>query len=304
MSNFQKMYDSSLSKIKNNWLSVVRECELNWDHIDGSAIEYELAVKKCRTLSMKTFGLGTPCQSNFRDNVRIVFPYRSFGNIDTVNLFHFDEIRLFALYSLLSSTYKKFTDVGANVGLHSIYVSQLGYEVNAFEPDPIHINWFKENLRLNNLMHDIKIHPNAISNRSGTSNFTRVCGNTTGSHLEGAKINAYGVLNTFEVAIETLKKDHIENSVVKIDAEGEEVKILTSLSANLFDNSCFFVEVSSSHNSLLLFDYFKKSNISCYSQKNKWRKIKSSKDMPRSYKDGLILISNDERLKTIGKNFS
>ena len=66
--------------------------------------------------------------------------------LHTVNLFHFDEIRLFALYSLLSSTYKKFTDVGANVGLHSIYVSQLGYEVNAFEPDPIHYKCLVKNV--------------------------------------------------------------------------------------------------------------------------------------------------------------
>ena len=61
------------------------------------------------------------------------------GNIDTTHLFGIDEIIIFSFYYLLKKKkFKSAADLGANIGLHSIVLSKLGYNVKSYEPDTQH----------------------------------------------------------------------------------------------------------------------------------------------------------------------
>ena len=52
------------------------------------------------------------------------------------------------------------------------------------------------------------------------------------------------------------------------------------------------IEVGSQKNSELIYEFFKDIKINLFSQKNSWNKVASIQDMPRSYKDGSLFISN------------
>ena len=60
--------------------------------------------------------------------------------------------------------------------------------------------------------------------------FVRVLGNTTGSHLLGAKKKVYNKIKNINVKILNARKIIKTKNLVKIDAEGEEGKIINSLS--------------------------------------------------------------------------
>jgi len=118
----------------------------------------------------------------------LVFPYVEMGNITSLDLFGLDELILFAFYAANRGRYKRVVDFGANIGLHSIILARCGFEVRAFEPDPAHIELQERNLALNGVR--TELHKAAVSLDAGHLEFVRVLGNTTGSHLAGAKANA------------------------------------------------------------------------------------------------------------------
>jgi hypothetical protein len=117
----------------------------------------------------------------------------NFGSIEAKHLFGLDELIIFAWYNLNKNRYRKTLDLGANIGIHSLVMSKLGFEVTSYEPDPIHIEIFNSQLR-DNSVKNVSLRARAIANNSGKMNFTRVIGNTTGSHLTGSKQNPYGDL--------------------------------------------------------------------------------------------------------------
>ena len=76
---------------------------------------------------------------------------------------------------------------------------------------------------------DIKhVVPKAISDSTGTMQYIRVLGNTTGSHLLGAKENVYGPTDIVSVEVddisEVLNKGNFD--FVKMDVEGHELSVL------------------------------------------------------------------------------
>lgn len=126
---------------------------------------------------------------------KLEFPYHNMGAIDTLDLFGLDELIIFSFYWRNRHRYKRAADIGANVGLHSILMSRCGWQVSAYEPDPIHAGLLRRNLVLNGSI-NVDLFEAAVSDKSGTLEFVRVLGNTTGSHLSGAKSNPYGVVGT------------------------------------------------------------------------------------------------------------
>ena len=52
------------------------------------------------------------------------------------DLFAFHELSLFSKYIKLKNNFKFALDVGANLGLHTIVLSNLGYKTKSFEADP------------------------------------------------------------------------------------------------------------------------------------------------------------------------
>ena len=221
---------------------------------------------------------------------RLEFPYHNMGTIDTLDLFGLDELIIFSFYLVNRKRYTKSADIGANLGLHSILMSRLGWRVNAYEPDPIHANLLRRNIELNQT-ENITVFEDAISDDAGTLEFVRVLGNTTGSHLSGAKPNPYGELERFPVNV--LSIDSVLSNVdfVKLDAEGQERVIVLATNNKHWDTTDMMLEVGSSENALAIFKHMTTLGVNLFSQKLNWNKVTSLQGMPSSYKEGSLFIS-------------
>ena len=60
-----------------------------------------------------------------------------------------------------------------------------------------------------------------------------------------------------------------------------------------------FVEIGDYTNAKKIFDYFKKISVNIFSHKKKWKKVKYIKDMPTTYKEGLVFISLKKKLPSM-----
>lgn len=131
-------------------------------------------------------------------------------------------------------------DVGANVGMVSIYVKKkFNCKVIAFEPVTINLKHFKENILLNGLkLNDFEIHNTAITSVEGdTITIGTPDYNTGGSSIFHTCSDINSICKT-----ETLNK-YIgkECSYLKIDVEGAEYEIIPSIINDL--NKCKHIAV-------------------------------------------------------------
>lgn len=221
----------------------------------------------------------------------LTFPYRKMGAIDTVDLFGLDELIIFAFYWANRSRYRRTVDIGANLGLHSILMQRCGFRVTAFEPDPVHFELLSNNLKLNNSSSVTPVQA-AISDQDGTMEFVRVRGNTTGSHLAGAKANPYGDLDRFDVEVRKCMLAVEGADFAKIDAEGHEVTILKSISYDRWAHLDAMVEIGTLENARDVFDHFKASKVSMFSQKIGWSLVSKLEDVPTSHREGSLFITS------------
>jgi FkbM family methyltransferase len=237
-------------------------------------------------------GPDTSEEMNLAEIGKIAFPYFSMGNIDSIKLFGMDEIILFSFYYTNCGRYKKVLDLGANIGLHSLVLRLMGFEVESYEPDPIHIQQIKKVLRLNNLEFT-GINEAAVSSEDGELEFLRILGNTTGSHLAGSKPgDPYGEVDRFKV--KTVAFNSIMNQgfdLVKMDVEGHEAQLLESLDLSYLQRTDIMLEVGSTQNAERIFKVMSKTNISMYAQKLNWGAVLSLEDMPTSHREGSLFIS-------------
>jgi len=218
------------------------------------------------------------------------FPYREMGAINTIHLFGLDELIIFSYYWANKSRYKNVADLGANIGLHSLIMDRCGFSINSFEPDPIHVGIFQENIA-NNKSVNITINQKAISDKSETVDFIRVLGNTTGSHLGGAKEDPYGELETFSVETCDINKVLLDNDFVKMDIEGQEAIAILSTKKDTWANVEMILEVGTEKNAKIIFEYLNEINVNMFSQKTGWNKVSDLADVPSSYKEGSLFLS-------------
>ena len=221
--------------------------------------------------------------------ININFPYIELGNINSTHLFGIDELFLFKFYKENLKKYKNVCDIGANIGLHSVILSKLGYNVTSFEPDPKHVVIAKKIFKLNKCK--VNLINKAVSNKSGQTIFTRILGNTTGSFIDNKKTEAYGKLKKFKVGVENAKNISGKFDLYKIDAEGSEIDILRCFKKSDLKKSDFVMEISTEKNSKELWKYFK--HLKIYSQKNSWEKVSKLDHIPTSHLEGSIIISQN-----------
>ncbi len=247
-----------------------------------------------KTSKYSTFKLFGPKQDNAVDLGilgKIKLPYFSMGSINSTHLFGLDELILFTFYYKNRKNYKKVADLGANIGLHSIILSNLGFQVTSYEPDLIHFKKITENTNSNCLKNKPELINKAISTKKGFVEFTRIMNNTTGSHISGSKDSCYGELEKITVETDAFK-DIISNfDFLKIDIEGHEADVLLSTSLEDWENTDAMLEVGSLKNAEKIFYFFKKINVNLYSQKSNWAKVRNLDNMPSSYKEGSLFIS-------------
>lgn len=219
----------------------------------------------------------------------ITFPYHEMGNINSLDLFGMDELIIFSFYHANRKRYRRAVDFGANIGLHSIVLARCGFELRSFEPDPAHIALLERNLALNGATSEL--HRAAVSLQAGEHEFVRVLGNTTGSHIAGAKDKPYGDLERFQVTLEAAAP-HLEwADLAKIDIEGHEGVLLTGLEPATWQTTDAILEVGTPDNAAMIFAHLNGSGINIFAQKIGWRRVQRVEDMPTSHRDGSAFLS-------------
>jgi len=214
------------------------------------------------------------------------------GSVSTVDLLRVDELVMFAFYDKHIDEYEVFFDLGANVGLHSLVVAALDAKVIAYEPDEKHFEILKNNVKLNGLK-NIEYRNAAIGTINGDVQFIRVLGNTTSSHIKGEKANPYGELEEFTVRCDELNQQltPYKKSLLKIDIEGMEAKLIQSISKSNWQKVDAFVEVGTMDNAKLIFEYCKDVGLKIYTQQSGWAEISDVSEMPINYRGGSIFLT-------------
>lgn len=230
-------------------------------------------------------------QISIDQGIELSIPFFDMGSVNTTHLFGLDEVMILAFYKANKNRYKKVLDLGANVGLHSIALNKLGMDVTCFEADPQTFSQLESNLKLNQAT---SVHPinAAAGSYDGFAEFTRVCGNLTGSHLSGAKPNPYGKLERFDVTVVNIGAIAANFDLIKIDIEGQEADVLTSISISDAQRIDFMLEVNGDDNAEIIFDYVKQAKMNIFAQHLAWQKVETLDQLPRSYKDGSVFISS------------
>jgi len=122
-------------------------------------------------------------------------------------------------------------DIGANIGMFSIYVKKkFGCRVIAFEPVPLNFEHFKENILLNGLeLSDFELHNIAITDIEGGVVYIGTPEYNTGGSSIYHKCDIQNACKT-----EILHK-YIDNTCkyLKIDTEGGEYSIIPSILGEL-----------------------------------------------------------------------
>lgn len=219
-------------------------------------------------------------------------PFFKMGKINSSHLLGLDEIIIFLFYKKLRRLkIKKFADLGANIGMHSIILGILGAEVRAYEPDPIHAKQYLRNIKINKLK-NIKFFQKAVDTQKGNVKFTKIINNSTGSFIGNSKIKTYGPIKQFTV--EAVKFSEILEwaEVIKMDVEGLEAKLINQINKRILKKKIIILEIGTKKNARIIFNHCKKNKFSIFSQKKGWKKVIKLMDVPVSYKEGSAVISS------------
>lgn len=262
---------------------------LNSQHVPGTELHNSwraLARKEAERL----FSSKGESEEEFGPFGKLVFPYHKMGAIDSVDLFDIEEIIIFSFYWHNRKRYRRVVDAGANIGLHSFVLSRCGYEVRAYEPDGEHVKEMRRRLKLNSCS-NVEVRPAAISDKKGRGWFIRLLGNTTGSHLAGAKPNPYGEMEHIEVELAPIGEVVDWADLVKLDIEGHEDKALLATTKEQWQNTDMLVEIGSEEKARIVYEHLQGMGVAMYSQKINWQRVREVPDMPYSYHDGTLFIS-------------
>jgi FkbM family methyltransferase len=257
-------------------------------HIPTSA-GYGLCKAVARQEIEPLFESAERIERNFGPFNALSMPFTKMGAIDSLDLFGLDELIIFAFYHANRARYRQVLDIGANLGLHSLIMSKCGFKVVAFEPDPWHYEKLTANLA-GNQASSVESHRAAVSTTDGEAQFVRVLGNTTGSHLAGAK-ESYGDREYLTVPVRAAQPLLANADFAKIDAEGHEKNILLAVTPEIMSRLDIMVEIGSEANAAAIFEHFDRLKVGMFPQKIGWSRARKVGDLPTSHRDGSLFIS-------------
>ncbi len=154
----------------------------------------------------------------------------SFVNIYSF-IFMFNETFCIGQYKIYKNI-KVFIDVGANIGLVTLWYHLFNpkMEIYCFEPDEINFRILQKNIK-DNQVTNCHIFKNAVSNKSCTTKFYRIKDNI--QNLDsGLRLNLklpYETINIDTIKLSTLIKKLTKVSLLKMDIEGEEYAVIDEL---------------------------------------------------------------------------
>jgi FkbM family methyltransferase len=261
------------------------------DHHAPSGAVHKMLTLAAGDVVRRRFSEGSDCKSGFGAFGDLVFPYFSMGAITSIELFGLDELILFSFYQQNRNRYRTVADIGGNIGLHSVILSKSGFDVQTYEPDPVHVERLESNLKLNGCK-NVEVVQAAVSDHDGDEQFIRVVGNTTGSHLAGAKEDPYGNLDYFDVKVVDIRPIIQWADFMKIDAEGHEAQMLGVTTAADWQDTDAMVEVGNEKNADMIFGHMTGIGVNMFAQKTGWTQVGDRDHMPESYKDGSLFITS------------
>ncbi len=124
-------------------------------------------------------------------------------------------------------------DIGAQIGIFSIYAATKSKTVYAFEPVPENYKLFLENIRINDFNRIIKAYNYAISDKEENLRLF-LNEDNTGGHSAYSKTGNYLDVPTMSLKDVFDKNDIKICDLLKIDAEGSEYEILFGLPEEYF----------------------------------------------------------------------
>lgn len=128
-------------------------------------------------------------------------------------------------------------DIGANIGLFSLYAAKKGANVFAFEPSAVNYAQLVQNIRLNDMSHSITPLSIALSDKTGIETFfsrsSYDAGHANSSIRSAEDANGDQFTSCFSYSVPCFKPDDICNILdmpapahIKIDVDGFEPNII------------------------------------------------------------------------------
>ena len=289
------------SSVINNshWGALIELLQTTRNHHAPDSKLYQYFSKIVPEMAKQTFGEGQIQQAIFSDVGKLEMPFFSMGAINSTHLFGLDELIIFSYYLCSKKRYVNVADIGANIGLHSIFMAKCGWNVTSFEPDPIHVKRLLDNVHRNGVSEQILVHEKAVSSKGGELEFIRVKGNTTGSHLAGAKDNPYGEIEKFTVEVCGIDKIIGIFDLIKLDIEGEEAAVISATKKEQWSKTDAIIEVGSAQNAQIIFDHLKQLGVGMFPQRLNWQPATEAEQLPISYKQGSLFISSRNQMNWV-----
>ncbi len=145
-------------------------------------------------------------------------------------------------------------DMGAHIGLFSIYCAVLnpGVKIFAFEPDERNFSLLKKNLKLNRI-NNVYVKNIAVGPEDGVKSFYLSADSHNHSLIsrsENQKTVKVQVKTPDTINGKILNREDLSNiDLVKMDIEGSEYDVLASMSDNLIrKTTAFFIELHDCQN--------------------------------------------------------
>ena len=128
-----------------------------------------------------------------------------------------------------------FVDVGAFLGIYTLRAARIGARVLAVEANPGTRKLLSANLWRNGLADRVTLLPYALSDVEGTSEYFIGDGDQSASGLAATRSNARPIHVEIRRLDDLLESAHVRESVsvVKIDVEGAELRVLEGMSGLL-----------------------------------------------------------------------
>jgi FkbM family methyltransferase len=159
-------------------------------------------------------------------------------------------------------------DVGAYIGVYSVFAGKLGAQVYAFEPNPFIYKDMDTNLEINNLRKDVKLYKFGISN----TNAIRYLNFDHGPFSSGTNLTMSQENEARPVEVKSL--DEVVPllnpiTVIKIDTEGSELDVLRG-SVKIIERwkPTFIIESLSPTHREEIYSYLKNFGYTCEKLEN------------------------------------
>ena len=139
------------------------------------------------------------------------------------------------------SNKKTFFDIGANIGNYSLcYTAMFNSKVYAFEPSFKNLDLLKKNILLNNFQSKIIIVPNVLSSDFQECKFDQINDEYAAatSTIISSSVDSKSYYKTISLSIDALVLRNVIDfpQLIKIDVDGNELRILQNLQHNTLKN--------------------------------------------------------------------